>query len=88
MFILSQLACVLSEWPVSLKDGPEGEGRCEDAEEEVGEGEGDDEGVARVRPQLGRRQDDGLHGRAGMGTNSMEKIWPKVWNEHRLDRIH
>ena len=45
--------CVLSERPVALEDGPEGERRREDAEEEVGEGQGHDEGVARVRPQLG-----------------------------------
>ena len=38
---------------MALEDGPEGERRREDAEEEVGEGQGHDEGVAWVRPQLG-----------------------------------
>ena len=42
-----------------LQYGPEREGRGEDAEEEVGGGEGDDERVARVRAQLGRGDDDG-----------------------------
>ena len=50
---------VLSEGPVPLQYGPEREGRGEYAEEEVGEGEGDDEGVSGVCPELGRGEDDG-----------------------------
>ena len=41
---------------MALEDGPEGERRREDAEEEVGEGQGHDERVARVRPQLEGRE--------------------------------
>ena len=53
------LTRVPSERPVPLEHRPECERRGEDAEEEVRGGERDDERVARVRPQLGRGDDDG-----------------------------
>ncbi len=46
---------------MAFQGGPEGEGRGKVAEEEVGDGEGEDEGDPRVEPQLGRAQDDDEH---------------------------
>ncbi len=47
---------------MSLQRVPQCERRGEYAEGQVGEGKGNDEGVPRVRPQLGGGEDDGDDG--------------------------
>ena len=48
--------------PVAFKDIPQGQRGREDAQEEVRDGQGDDEGVPGVFPELLGGQDDGNDG--------------------------
>ena len=58
MCLIALVPCVVAEGPVSHQRGPEGQRWGEVAEEEVGDGEGKDERVTRIKPEFARAEDD------------------------------